>query len=410
MAHTGAVERKLRVFISYSRKDSAEFADELLAGLEVAGFAPFLDRHDIAPGEPWESRLGGLIEQSDTVVFVVSPEAVKSDRCVWEVGRAIDLSKRLVPVVFKTVPVHDIPEKLRRFQFVRFDSGSAFARPLSQLAEALGIDLDWIREHTQLGEIARRWEGRARPKSLLLRGEDLDAAKAWIVARKATAREITDLQRTFIRASEEAEKEAEATQREQLERSRRAAEDVTRLEKEVAALRAARARPTGPSASAKVFISYRREDSKWPARQLYNSFLRHLPHGQVFIDIDSIPPGADFVEILEHQFEEFEIVLALIGPGWIGNADPKTGRRRLDNPKDFVRIEICAALSRGIPVVPVLLDGTPMPEVDQLPEDMRMLTRKQAEIVAYHTFETDVNRLIRRLGLSTAKDVTDPNN
>src|SRR5262245_54654048 len=149
MAHTGAVERKLRVFISYSRKDSAEFADELLAGLEVAGFAPFLDRHDIAPGEPWESRLGGLIEQSDTVVFVVSPEAVKSDRCVWEVGRAIDLSKRLVPVVFKTVPVHDIPEKLTRFQFVRVDSGSAFARPLSQLAEALGIDLDWIREHTQ---------------------------------------------------------------------------------------------------------------------------------------------------------------------------------------------------------------------------------------------------------------------
>ena len=90
--------------------------------------------------------------------------------------------------------------------------------------------------------------------------------------------------------------------------------------------------------------------------------------------------------------------------------DWKYGRqRRLDNAKDFVRIEICAALSRGIPVVPVLLDGTPMPEVDQLPEDMRMLTRKQAEIVAYNTFETDVDRLIRRLGLSKAKDVTDPN-
>src|SRR5215510_8656253 len=99
MAHTGAVERKLRVFISYSRKDSAEFADELLAGLEVAGFAPFLDRHDIAPGEPWESRLGGLIEQSDTVVFVISPEAVNSDRCVWEVDKTLALSKRLLPVI-----------------------------------------------------------------------------------------------------------------------------------------------------------------------------------------------------------------------------------------------------------------------------------------------------------------------
>jgi hypothetical protein len=74
---------ELKVFISYSRKDSAEFADELLAGLKLVGFAPFLDRHDIAAGEDWEVRLGGLIEQSDTVLFVVSPEAVKSDRCVW---------------------------------------------------------------------------------------------------------------------------------------------------------------------------------------------------------------------------------------------------------------------------------------------------------------------------------------
>ena len=97
MADTGAGE-KLKVFISYSRRDSAAFADELLAGLEVAGFAPFLDRHDIAPGEPWEARLGGLIEQSDTVVFVVSPEAIKSDRCVWEVDKTLALSKRLLPV------------------------------------------------------------------------------------------------------------------------------------------------------------------------------------------------------------------------------------------------------------------------------------------------------------------------
>jgi TIR domain len=125
---------KLKVFISYSRRDSAAFADELMAGLELAGFAPFLDRHDIAAGEDWEARLGGLIEQSDTVVFVVSPEAVKSKRCVWEVDRTIELSKRLLPVIFKPVPENDIPEKLRRLQFVRFDSAPGFARPLSELA------------------------------------------------------------------------------------------------------------------------------------------------------------------------------------------------------------------------------------------------------------------------------------
>src|SRR5499427_4286849 len=219
MADSNAGE-KLKVFISYSRKDSAEFADELVAGLEYGGFAPFLDRHDIAAGEDWEARLGGLIAESDTVVFVVSPEAVKSDRCVWEVDRTIELSKRLLPVIFKPVPEHDIPKKLSRLQFVRFDTGRGITRPLAELAEALRQDLDWIREHTRLGELAHRWEGRVRPESLLLRADDLDAAKAWMAARKVGASEITDAQRALISASEEAEAKRLGNEREQLEREK----------------------------------------------------------------------------------------------------------------------------------------------------------------------------------------------
>src|SRR5262245_11545131 len=219
MADTGAGE-KLKVFISYSRKDSAEFADELVAGLEYGGFAPFLDRHDIAAGEDWEARLGGLIAQSDTVEFVVSPEAVKSERCVWEVDRTIELSKRLLPVIFKPVPEHDIPKKLSRLQFVRFDTGRGITRPLAELAEALRQDLDWIREHTRLGELARRWEGRERRESLLLRGDDLDAAKAWMATRKVGAPEITDAQRALISASKEAEAKRVGNERAQLEREK----------------------------------------------------------------------------------------------------------------------------------------------------------------------------------------------
>jgi hypothetical protein len=164
---------KLKVFISYSRRDSTDFADELVAGLEVAGFAPFLDRHDIAAGEKWEERLGGLIEQADTVVFVISPGSVKSERCAWEVERTLQKSKRLLPVVFKAVPEADMPEQLRERQFVRFDGAAGFARPLAELAQALRRDLEWIREHTRLGELAARWETRGRPQSLLLRGEDV---------------------------------------------------------------------------------------------------------------------------------------------------------------------------------------------------------------------------------------------
>jgi hypothetical protein len=186
------VGEKLKVFISYSRKDSSAFVDELVVGLEDRGFAPVLDRHDIKPGEPWEARLGGLIGQSDTVVFVVSPEAVKSERCDWEINKTFALSKRLLPVIHKSLPDAEIPPKLSELQFIRFDTAPGVMRPLRELADALRVDLQWIREHTRLGELATRWDGRGRPESLLLRGDEVEAAKMWMTARKPAAPEITD--------------------------------------------------------------------------------------------------------------------------------------------------------------------------------------------------------------------------
>jgi formylglycine-generating enzyme required for sulfatase activity len=198
-------QSKAKVFISYSRKDSTAFVDELVLGLEDRGFAPFLDRHDIMPGEQWEARLGGLIEQSDTVLFVISPGSVRSEQCVWEVDKAFALSKRVLPVIYKSVPDGEIPPKLSSLQFVRFDTAPGMMRPLREVAEALRIDLEWIREHTRLAELAAHWQSRNRPESLLLRGDDLDAAKAWVAKRKPDAPAITDIQRAFLSASEHAE-------------------------------------------------------------------------------------------------------------------------------------------------------------------------------------------------------------
>jgi hypothetical protein len=196
---------KPKVFVSYSRRDSSDFAEELVALLELAGFAPFLDRHDIAAGEDWEKRLGGLIQEADTVVFVVSSEAIKSERCVWEVDKTVELSKRLLPVIFKPVSDAEIPQRFRQLQFVRFDTGPGVARPLTQLAEALRQDIDWIREHTRIGEIAARWQARGRPESLLLRGDDLDTALDWAAKRQPAAPGITDLQQAFLNTSAESE-------------------------------------------------------------------------------------------------------------------------------------------------------------------------------------------------------------
>src|SRR4029077_8119240 len=105
-------------------------------------------------------------------------------------------------------------------------SGAGFARPLSQLAEALRVDIDWIREHTRYGELATRWHRRGRPESLLLRGDEIDAAKKWMAARRAAAPEITDTQRAFINASEEAEAARLGKERAQLEAIGRA-QDAT---------------------------------------------------------------------------------------------------------------------------------------------------------------------------------------
>src|SRR5262245_1205870 len=99
----------LRVFISYARSDCAAFAQELLQGLEIAGFEAFLDRHDIAAGEDWDARLGGLIQSADTVVFVISPASVASERCADEIRKAETLSKRVIPIVAIEVPEAQTP-------------------------------------------------------------------------------------------------------------------------------------------------------------------------------------------------------------------------------------------------------------------------------------------------------------
>jgi hypothetical protein len=174
------------VFISYARSDASAFAEDLLAGLEVAGFEPFLDRHDIAAGEDWEARLGALIQAADTVVFVVSPAAAQSERCAWEVARAEALSKRIIPVVAIDVPEADTPKGLSRRNYIFFGADRSFVRALAELAAALKTDIDWIREHTRLGELAARWSERNRAEALLLRGSELDAAKS-LARRLASA-------------------------------------------------------------------------------------------------------------------------------------------------------------------------------------------------------------------------------
>src|ERR1700728_2459199 len=147
-----------------------------------------------------------------------------------------------------------------------------------------------------------------------------------------------------------------------------------------------------------VFISYRREDSSGSARGIFDRLARGLGRKNIFFDVDSIAPGVDFVELLTERVSICNALVAVIGAEWISSVD-RNNRRRIDNPKDFVRIEIEAALNRGVRVIPVLVDGATMPAPEDLPESLRKLVRLQGIEISHTRFDADVRRLTRTLRL-----------
>ncbi len=147
---------------------------------------------------------------------------------------------------------------------------------------------------------------------------------------------------------------------------------------------------------ASIFISYRRSDSAGLAGRLYDRLERNFARGELFIDIDSIEAGADFTQVLDETLAQCRIVLVMIGPGWLASPDGQGGRR-LDDPGDFVRREIEAALARDIAVVPVLVDGAVMPMAAQLPESLRKLAVRNAVEIRTARFGPDADDLIRSL-------------
>jgi len=148
----------------------------------------------------------------------------------------------------------------------------------------------------------------------------------------------------------------------------------------------------------RIFISYRREEAAGHAGRLSDRLIQHFGPDQIFQDIDSIPAGSDFAEEIADAVASCQVLLALIGNRWLKIKDTE-GRRRLGNPKDYVRLEIEAALSRNIRVIPILIDEAKMPRADQLPSSLAELARHQALKLSpdRERFDFDVGRLLKAL-------------
>lgn len=152
---------------------------------------------------------------------------------------------------------------------------------------------------------------------------------------------------------------------------------------------------SSPAGSANVFINYRREDTAGHAGRLFDRLSTRFP-GQVFMDIDTLEPGVDFVEVIERAVSTCRLLIVLIGNTWLEARD-LGGSRRLDDSADFVRIEIAMALQRKIRVIPVLVHGARMPRAEELPPDLANLARRNAIELSDARWAYDAERLIRTI-------------
>lgn len=156
-----------------------------------------------------------------------------------------------------------------------------------------------------------------------------------------------------------------------------------------------------------VFISYRRDDTSYIAGRLHRELAARFGTDQIFRDIDTMGPGVDFGAMIQQEVGKCDALVAVIGKDWLASDDP-SGRRRIDDPSDWVQLEIAAALDRGVLVIPVLVEDARMPEAAELPATIRGLARRNAVELTDSRWDYDVGRLMAALEGVVRRDATTP--
>ena len=144
-----------------------------------------------------------------------------------------------------------------------------------------------------------------------------------------------------------------------------------------------------------IFINYRRNDTKIFATIIYEKILKHINNSNVFLDIDTIEPGENFINSIIKTIDKCQLMLSLIGPNWI-KQDEKYGTN-IKNPHDFVQLEIHEALKRNIKIIPILINDASMPKESDLPCELHSILKFSALSINEATLETDINSFIYQL-------------
>jgi len=156
------------------------------------------------------------------------------------------------------------------------------------------------------------------------------------------------------------------------------------------------ASPSAPATAGMIFLSYRRDDSGGHVGRLYDALSARFGTDRLFVDIDHISPGQDFIQVVDDAVARCAVLLVVMGKRWTGQVRGK--KRRIDDPGDFVRLEVAGGLKRqGLRLIPVLVGGATMPGPAELPDDIRELARRNAFELSDTRWKEDVARLIGEL-------------
>jgi WD40 repeat protein len=188
------------VFISYSRRDGALVA-RLVEALQERGKDVWVDVGGIRDAEVFPAALRMAVEQSDGFLFVISPESIGSRYCEQEVAHALELNKRIVPLLYRAVPDDALPDGIRVRNWIPIGDDGDFEQGVARAVDALDTDLAWTKAHTRWLVKALEWDGEGRERSFLLRGSELADAEAWLASAAGKEPEPTALQSEYVAAS-----------------------------------------------------------------------------------------------------------------------------------------------------------------------------------------------------------------
>jgi hypothetical protein len=380
-------------FISYSRVDAEDIAERLTDEL-VAGpppYAVWLDVRDLQPGVDWDTQIRDALRDCSGLLFVVTADSVQDHSAtkqewVW----ALRYKKPVIPLRFDADA--ELPLRLESRQSIDFSDG--FEVGLARLRTYLASvgSPKWVLEdlRDQLAE-AEREMPRAGPQQ-----------------GPRVRQDIEDLQRR-VAEQERLVADPQAATRRTEERIAAGLEqqrviDFAPTGRHVGAQTPQETRGQEPwSGEKKIFLCYRREDTEGFARGIYESLAGRYGREQVFRDIDSTPPGVKFSAWIEARVGQCDVMIVLIGKGWL-SAKNRTGERRLDLPNDWVRQEIKTALERDIPILPVQVQGALMPSEDELPSSIADLAGFQSAEVTDRRWDYDLGQLIEAIDNLIAPD------